>query len=319
MKGAALLLVCAPAASAHMMSMSTGDLTIQGDRARYELRMPVYEVAHVKDPERSLFEHIRFTSGGQSARLVEKSCRDDAASGSYLCEASYQFASAVDALDVECTFHSVTVPNHVHLLRAVNGEKRDQALFDFSFPRATLRFRPPSRAEVAVAQFGSGAARALGGLIPVLFLASLVVAARSRRELLAIGGMFLAGQTISGVVTPLTRWQPAPRFVEAAIALTLAYLAVEILMLPRAGMRWLIAGVLGAFHGLSFAVFLQSTGYSPGLVLAGAALADAFLVALFALLFSRIARIASAVRPVQVSAAVMLVVGMVWFFLRLRG
>ena len=144
-------------------------------------------------------------------------------------------------------FSRVTVSNHVHLLRVVNGERRDQALFDFSFPKATLRFRPPTPTETAVTEFGAGVMRTVGGLVQVLFLASLVLAARSRRELLAISGMFLAGQMLSALLVPHTGWSPPSRFVEAAAALTLAYLAVEILLLPRAGGRWAIAGLLGAF------------------------------------------------------------------------
>src|SRR2546422_757833 len=86
---------------------------------------------------------------------------------------------------------------------------------------------------------------------------------------------------------------------------------------PPAGGRWAIAGLLGAFHGLYFLLFLQSTGYAPGFVLLGAALAEAVLIALFALVFARLGRLAAALRPVQVSASALLVIGMVWFFLRL--
>ena len=303
----------------HMMSMSSGDVTVTGDRAHYELRMPLYEIAHVKDPERSLFEHIRYSSGGADARLVNKSCRENPAEGVYLCSADYQFAAPVDRLEVECTFHQVTVPNHVHLLRAEKGGKRDQAFFDFSFSRASLRFVPPGAAEVALTQTAAGALRSISGLVQVLFLASLVLAARSRRELLSLAGMFLAGQIGSAVLVPLTNWQPAARFVEAAAALTIAYLAVEILMLPRAGSRWLIAGILGGFHGLYFELFLRTTEYRAVWVLSGAALAELALIAAFAFAFARIGRIAAALRPVQVSASLLLAFGMVWFCLRLAG
>lgn len=303
----------------HAVSMSTGDLKIEDRRAHYELRMPLYEMSHVAGSEQALFDHIRFSSGGAPARLIKKDCTAAPAQGLYLCSADYEFTGPVDTLDVECTFHTVTVSNHVHLLRVVNGERRDQALFDFSFPKATLRFRPPTPAETAITEFGAGVMRAVGGLVQVLFLASLVLAARSRRELLAITGMFLAGQMISPLVVPHTGWSPPSRFVEAAAALTLAYLAVEILLLPRAGGRWAIAGLLGAFHGLYFMVFLQSTGYGPGFVLLGAAVAELTLIALFAVIFSRIGRLAAALRPVQVSASALLVIGMVWFFLRLKS
>lgn len=319
MKRLAIALLVSPALLAHMMSISSGDASVKGNRLHYELRMPLYEIAHVKDPERSLFEQIHFFSGGQEARLLDKVCREDAANGSYMCIADYEFAAPVDRLEVACTFHSVTVPNHVHLLRAEKEGKRDQAIFDFSFSKATLRFDPPGAVEIAVTQAGAGFLRALGGLVQILFLASLVLAARTRRELLALAGMFLAGQIAGAVLVPRTGWQPAPRFVEAAAALTIAYLAVEILLLPRAGWRWLIAGFLGVFHGLYFALFLQTAGYGAAYVLSGASVGDLLLIAMFALLFSRLGRIAAALRPLQVSACALLVIGMVWFFLRLAS
>src|SRR5579871_4169719 len=149
--------------------------------------------------------------------------------------------------------------------------------------------------------------RALGGVVQVLFLAAVALAARNRKELFALAGMFLAGQILSVLVVPYTAWQPAPRFVEAAAALTIAYLAVEILLLPEAGARWLVAGALGAFHGLYFHLFLQTTGYRPAMVLAGAAFAEIVVIAILGLAFSRIARVARALRPVEVSASALLV------------
>lgn len=298
-----------------MVSMSSGDLTVNGARAHYELRMPLYEVSHVAAPERTLLEHVRFAG----ARLVAKSCAADTGRALYVCEADYEFAAPVDRVEVECTLAAVTVPNHVHLLRAQLDGKQDQGLFDISFTHATLRFRPPTAAETAIAQSGAGWMRALGGAVQLLFLAALVVAARSRRELLALSAMFLAGQVACVLVVPHTAWQPVPRFVEAAAALTVAYLAVEILLLPRAGARWAIAGVLGAFHGLYFHLFLQNSGYRAAYVLAGAALAEIAAISVMALLFSRVARMARALRPVQVSASALLLFGLLWFAMRLRG
>ena len=308
---------------AHVVSMSSGDLTIRGTHGHYELRMPQYEMAHVADPERVLLEHIRFSSGGRDAKLISKSCVADPARVTYVCTAEYEFAAPVERLDVECTLPAVTVPNHVHQLRVqIEGEpevKHDQALFDISFPRATLRFRPPTPMETAIEESVAGVMRALGGVVQITFLAALALAARGGRELLALAGTFLAGQIASVLVVPLTAWQPQPRFVEAAAALTIAYLAVEILLLPQAGSRWLVAGVLGAFHGLYFHLFLVTTGYRPAFVLAGAALAEIVAIAILGLVLSRIGRVARALRPVQVSASALLVFGMVWFVLRLRG
>ena len=312
-----LIFLAGPAA-AHVMSMSSGDLAVDGSRAHYELRMPLYELSHMKDPSHSIFQHIQF-SGAGSARLLTSACQADPSIDAYLCNADYEFPAAPERIDVTCTFTSITVPNHVHLLRATMAGKNDQAVFDLSFPRATLRFRPPTRTEIIVTQAGGGFVRAWGGLVQILFLAALVLAGRTGRELLALSAMFLAGQVASALILPYTGWQPAPRFVEAAAALTVAYLAVEILLLPEAGLRWLIAAVLGVFHGLYFHLFLQSTGYAPGWVLAGAAVAEILATSVLWFAFSRVRRLAQAFRPIQVSASALFAFGMIWFLLRLRS
>ena len=225
----------------------------------------------------------------------------------------------MDRLDAECTFYQITVPNHVHLLRAVKDGKNDQAIFDFSFTNAQIRFTPPTRAEIAITQTGAGFLRAVSGLVQILFLAALALAARSRRELAALAGMFLIGQIAAAVLAPRINWDPAPRFVEAATALTIAYMAIEILALPAAGKRWLIAGALGIFHGLYFALFLRTSEFSPLYVLGGAALAELLILAVFAYVFSHVSRLTAQFKPVQVSASLLLGIGMFWFFLRLKS
>lgn len=295
--------------------MSSGDLSVEGTQGRYQLRMPLYEIAHVPQPDRTLLEHVKFAG----AALTAHTCTEDRARDLYVCNAEYTFSRAPQQVEVECTLAAVTVPNHLHMLRAEMAGKHDQAVFDLSFSRATLRFRPPTATEVAMEEAGAGAMRALGGPVQILFLAALALAARSRRELLALAAMFVAGQVAAVVVVPHTAWQPAPRFVEAAAALTVAYLAVEVLLLPNAGARWMVAGVLGIFHGLYFHLFLQTAEYRPGWVLAGAAVVELGLLAVLALAFSRLARWAHALRPVQVAAIALLLFGAAWFALRLVG
>jgi len=143
----AVLLACALPVLAHVVSMSTGEAKLKGARLDYELRMPLYEVAHIPNPEPQLFENIHFRGGGGQARLLKHSCRED--TGNLVCTGLYLFEREVDQFDVECTFPSITVPNHVHLMRAMSGEKTDQAAFDASFATATIRFRPPAFMEIS--------------------------------------------------------------------------------------------------------------------------------------------------------------------------
>ena len=65
----ALLFMLVPA-RAHIMSMSSGELVVEGKRASFELRMPLYEIVHLEEPERSLLENFRIFSGGQGSALA---------------------------------------------------------------------------------------------------------------------------------------------------------------------------------------------------------------------------------------------------------
>ncbi len=284
---------------AHVVSMSTGELKVDGPTAVYELRMPMYEVAHVTNPETALLDHIRF----EGAHRTSSECHQE--EGTYICRANYEFPGLIDRLNIECSFHLITVPNHVHLLYAVQGPNGDQRVFDQSFPRAEVRFRPPSRLEVLTRETASGMWRAVVSPAGLLFLLGLVIASRTGSEALLLAAMFLAGEWAARPIAPRIPWLLPPRFIEAAMALTVVYLAVEILMLPEAGKRWVVVLALGLFHGLYFAGF-------PATYLAGAAGAQVILIAAMALAARRISP-AWRLRP----AWALLAAGLGWFGLRL--
>lgn len=310
-------LLCGLPLGAHMVSMSTGELKVSGNRAHYELFMPMYEVAHVNDPARTLLQHIRFKGGGGWGKASNESCRED--QGTYICVADYDFPAPVDEIEAECTFATVTVPNHVHLLHAYLGEKVDQAVFDLSFTDAQIRFRPPTPFEIAFQEIAAGFMRAAGGLAPLLFLAALVLAARNWRELAALTGAFLVAESAACLLAPRISFPLSPRFIEAAAALTIAYLAFEIVLLPQSSLRWLVVGVLGLFHGTYFSIFLAQSGYNAATFLAGVAIAELLLIGVMSLIVTRLVRFTWMRRVVPVAASLLLTVGVVWFFLRLRA
>ncbi|MGH9593109.1 MAG: hypothetical protein ACRD5L_08450 [Bryobacteraceae bacterium] len=57
-----LVLVVVGVAQAQV-SLSNGELRVEGRRASYELHMPMYEVAHVTNPETALLEQIHSLVG----------------------------------------------------------------------------------------------------------------------------------------------------------------------------------------------------------------------------------------------------------------
>jgi hydrogenase/urease accessory protein HupE len=301
------------------MSMSSGELRVEGTHASYELRMPLYEIVHLEKPEPTLLANFRIYSDGDEVRMTQGACRADSGEGVYRCESSYEFAEPPDQLAVECTFAAVTVPNHVHVLRAIRGDVTEQAVFDFSTSRATIRFTPPTWSELATSQLWAGVVRVLIGPFQVLFLVALVLAGRQRRELVWLALAFAASEALSAAVLAGLSWSPPPRFVEAAAALTVAYLAIEILVLPDAGYRWMIAAVMGVFHGFYFASFLKQSEMDSLYVLGGVLLANALLLILFSYLLTRLREGAAWLRPVKSGAVVLFIIGLAWFVMRVRS
>lgn len=262
-----LALAAAPALYAHVVSMSTGEIRLDGPTAVYELRIPMVEAAHAANPQTALLDHIRF-AGGHRTR---SSCQEQ--DGTYVCRAEYEFSELhPNALEVECTLFQVTVPNHVHLLTAIQGANSDQLVFDRTFTEGEARFHPPSRAEIVARESASGARRMFRNPAGLLFLVALALASRCRREAWVLPAVFLAAEWLARPIGPHIPVSFSPRFYEAMLALTAAYLTVEVLLLPHGRRRWMVVGVLGLFHGLSLAPF-------PALYEAGGAAVQATAIA----------------------------------------
>ena len=291
-----LLVLLSSSAFAHVVSMSSGELHVDGRTATYELRIPMYEVAHVSNPETALLDHVKFEGAQRTSSL----CMEQ--DGAYVCRATYEFEQPVpDKIAAECTLFEVTVPNHVHLLYAVQGTNSDQEVFDQSFRNVEVRFHPPSRPELIAKDAAAGIVRLFKSVSGLLFLAVLVLAARSAREAGILTMAFLAGEWLARPLSPHIPLAFSPGFLEAVLALTVAYLAAEVVFLPESRARWMVVPVLGLADGLAFAPF-------PPLYLTAAQIVQAvFIVTLW--LFARKMPLGWR-RP---GAGVLLIAGIGWF------
>lgn len=263
---ALLLWLAAATAHAHVVSISNGELRVTGQAASFELRVPAYEVEAVATPETTLLDELRFAGATRTA----SECSKDA--DWVTCKASYTFAQPVpDKIAVECTLYRVTVPNHIHMLYAVQGENSDQQVFDQNVAERELRFHPPSLGESLVRDGSAGALRLLKSPAGLLFLLVVALAARSTRDAVQLGAAFLVAEWFVRPVSPFIPLAMSPEFLEAVMALTVAYLAGELLLLPGGSARWVIVPLLGLVHGLPFVAF-------PPLYLAGASAVQALLL-----------------------------------------
>jgi hydrogenase/urease accessory protein HupE len=136
-------------------------------------------------------------------------------------------------------------------------------------PRATIPARQPWT-EVAAAYFTLGVEHILLGFDHLLFVLALLLLIRDvRRLILAVTAFTLAHSiTLAGATLGMLNLPPAP--VEAAIALSIMFVAVEIIRV-RAGqdslaarLPWLASFAFGLLHGFGFAGALREIGIPEG-------------------------------------------------------
>ncbi len=300
-------------AEAHVLSMSQGSLRLDGATVHYELRMPLLEAPQDRDRESILLRAFRLEADGVASTLIDGECHEDAGQGLYLCEASYGFEATPTKVTVRCDFPSVTVPHHVHILRSGEGEVARQTVFDITVREAEIRFVPPTQTEIVATEAGAGVRRAITSPELLLFLLALAVAGRSRREFLACGGSFLSAQALLSLSGRIGRWELPMEFLEAAAALTVAYLASEVLFLPDASKRWLVCGALGCIHGLFLGAYLGVTGMNPVFFLPGALGTEAALAGGIGAVRLKFANKGSE----QLLGLLLLITGLGWFGLRM--
>ena len=306
---------CTHPLGAHVLSVSQGNLQISGAELRYELRMPLSEVPQGDDPHGSLLDAFRIARQDETATRVSGDCREEAGQGVLACTAVYRFTAAPDRVSVRCDFPSVTVPHHMHILRSGTGEVARQTVLDITSREAEIRFTAPTFRERVATEVGAGMRKVAASPDLLLFLLALVLASRSRREFAGCAGAFLLAQSIVALGSNALAWAPPARFLEAAAALTVAYLAAEILFLPETGNRWLICGAMGCFHGLFLGAFLLTARMNPGLVLPGALGIEALVACGLGALRLRLV----SGQCERLGAVLLLVGGLGWFGLRLLG
>ena len=307
--------IWACSAYAHVLSVSQGTLSLDGQSVRYELRIPLSEVPAGPDREQVLLRALQVKSDGTEGTRAGGVCSEDAGQDLYRCEAEFLFAEPPSKVSVRCDLPSVTVPQHVHILRSGDADAARQTVFDITSREAEIRFVPPTWLETASTEVGAGFRKAITSPELVLFLVALALAGRARRELAGCLGAFLLAQACLAVAGSLAAWQFSVGFLEAASALTVAYVASEVLFLPDAKNRWLVCGAMGCFHGLFLGAFLVAAQMNPAYVLPGALSLEAVLAAGIGGI--RLKFIAG--RSEKLVALLLLVLGLGWFAMRVIG
>lgn len=189
---------------------------------------------------------------------------------------------------------SLVVSLEVTCERPLDGEQVGLAGMETGFTDALMRIAPlgrpvqaerltpdrpfvtvasePDRWQVARTYLGLGVEHILEGYDHLLFVLSLVLLIRRWKQVAITVTAFTVAHSITLAVTTLGWVVVARRPLEICIALSIAFLAVEIVKEPEDGdrprlaarMPWLVAFAFGLLHGFGFAAALAEIGMPEG-------------------------------------------------------
>jgi hydrogenase/urease accessory protein HupE len=158
----------------------------------------------------------------------------------------------------------------------------------------------------------------------ILFLLGLLLAGRGFKNLVAIVTSFTLAHSLTLALATLELLQPPSRAVEAAIALSVAYVGAENLLVKEVRHRWRITFAFGLVHGFGFASLLREMQLPrSGLALSlftfnlGVEIGQVAIVALIWPMLLALDRTPHRVLITRVFSAVILGFGLYWLAQRL--
>jgi hypothetical protein len=242
-----------PAIKAAVADIS-GDLSLWEDGRRLQLSRAAGQLTPLAD--RSFEEYDRAVAGIASPPVADT-----------------QIAYEAGYLDVHFTY-PITSPRSVFAIENLIGTDLGDTV------KLTIRFIPlggssramvisggsdrvrldPAWYEASFSFIKLGVEHILTGIDHMLFLLCLVIPFRRVKPLIPIITAFTLGHSITLIGTaynlaPLGAWFPP--FVEAAIAATIFYMAIENIVGANLRRRWIIAALFGLVHGFGFADILK--------------------------------------------------------------
>jgi hydrogenase/urease accessory protein HupE len=151
-------------------------------------------------------------------------------------------------------------------IRLPGGE--EEFVFDQTFNRLawTVDRAPGGSLRRFVQLVRFGIAHILAGADHIAFLIAVVIPASRLWEVVKILTAFTVAHSLTLALAWLGLIVLPPRLVEVAIALSIAYVAIENVLGRGRRRRWLVAAAFGLIHGLGFYSALRELDSSAGVV-----------------------------------------------------
>jgi len=278
-------------AEAHAIGLSTGEYSAKGESVTVKLAFARGEVASVlpnldenrdghvtalevesakKELQAKVLGRVHVTQGGAACAPVLLGAALTEQDGLTI-DGRFDCASKEKPFDIDVVLLEDLSHGHRHVARAVGVTTHDEVLykghstFSVTSPLGEAGATPPpaggaasapaasSHASSAWSFFKMGVEHILTGYDHLVFLFGLVLLRARVKELLAVVTAFTIAHSITLAIATLGIFTPSPRFVEPAIALSIAYVGIENFFVKDASKRWRITFPFGLIHGFGFA------------------------------------------------------------------
>ncbi len=172
----------------------------------------------------------------------------------------FEHTAPIEDLSVHVTLFHEELPQHIDYSTLVSrGTRLDVHVLEVGHEWARLSEEGRGTFEVF---FSTGWRHILSGWDHIAFVVALVLGSRRFRSLLAVVTAFTVAHSITlGLAAfGIVEMSSYAREIEAAVALSIAYVAVDCLVHKRIKRsRWVEAFLFGLVHGLAFASFLSTS------------------------------------------------------------
>ncbi|HJN27797.1 MAG TPA: HupE/UreJ family protein [Candidatus Latescibacteria bacterium] len=226
-------------------------------------------------------------------------------------------------LDLEKFLQAPLLDEHKNLVRVFVASDQPEllAVLSASSPVGRFQLREEVDLLAQVMHFvWLGVEHIFIGYDHIMFLAALIVIGSRLGPLVKIVSAFTVAHSITLILAALEIVSLPTRWVEAGIALSIAYVALENFWIRGASHRWMLTFAFGFVHGFGFANVLRDLGLpSQGLVPSllafnvGVEIGQVVIVAILLPGILWAAKHGHQQRLVQVASAVILLFGVGWF------
>ena len=186
------------------------------------------------------------------------------------------------------------------------------------------RVRGPGAWPTALSFVRLGVEHIFTGYDHILFLFALLLIGTTLRSLVAIVTSFTVAHSITLALATLRVVTPVPWTIEAAIALSIAYIGIENIFSRDPKHRWKITFLFGLVHGFGFAAVLRDLNLARSSVASslfgfnvGVEMGQVTIVCLMYPVLRWVTRSPYRVPVVRFASSAIALAGLIWFYQRI--